>query len=197
MINKNGRTDSLSCCANTQLAHLTYWSIMRSFTPHRKIWENHFGPIPKDNLGRTYEIHHIDENHKNNEITNLKLVTIQEHYDIHYQLQDWKACVMIGLRLKMDGNTISDLNSKAAKQRVANGTHHFVGSTNPSIRKSKDGTHHFQNSDYQKTLQQRRMSVGTHNFLGDTNPAKREWACPHCGKRGTGLSNATRWHFEN
>lgn len=41
-------------------------------TIYRKIYENHFGPIPKDKDGRSYEIHHIDGNRKNNEISNLK-----------------------------------------------------------------------------------------------------------------------------
>jgi hypothetical protein len=31
---------------------------------YRKIYENHNGIIPKDSDGRTYEIHHIDGNHK-------------------------------------------------------------------------------------------------------------------------------------
>ena len=32
---------------------------------HRKIYQEKFGPIPKDEKGRSYEIHHIDGNHKN------------------------------------------------------------------------------------------------------------------------------------
>lgn len=50
---------------------------------YRKIYEQTFGPIPVDSSGRTYEIHHIDGNHLNNDIENLKAMTIQEHYDIH------------------------------------------------------------------------------------------------------------------
>jgi hypothetical protein len=29
---------------------------------YRKVWEKINGPIPKDDLGRSYEIHHIDGN---------------------------------------------------------------------------------------------------------------------------------------
>lgn len=50
---------------------------------YRKIYESHYGPIPIDETGRTYEIHHIDGNSENNDISNLKCVSIQEHYNIH------------------------------------------------------------------------------------------------------------------
>jgi len=53
-------------------------------TNYRKIYEQYYGPIPRDEQGRSYEIHHIDGNHSNNDPTNLKCVSIQEHYDIHY-----------------------------------------------------------------------------------------------------------------
>lgn len=45
---------------------------------HQYIWEKENGPIPKG-----YEIHHIDGNTMNNDITNLMMVTIQEHKEIH------------------------------------------------------------------------------------------------------------------
>lgn len=32
---------------------------------YRRIYEQHYGPIPKDEQGRSYEIHHIDGNHNN------------------------------------------------------------------------------------------------------------------------------------
>ena len=34
---------------------------------YRKIYEQHHGPIPIDESGRTYDIHHIDGNHFNND----------------------------------------------------------------------------------------------------------------------------------
>ena len=51
---------------------------------YRKIYESHFGPIPKDDQERSYEIHHIDGNRKNNDPSNLQCLTIQEHYNIHF-----------------------------------------------------------------------------------------------------------------
>lgn len=55
---------------------------------YRKIWESYYGPIPTDSNGRSYEIHHIDGNRNNNDISNLKCLSIKEHYNVHYQQQD-------------------------------------------------------------------------------------------------------------
>ena len=45
---------------------------------HRYIWEKHNGPIPSG-----YEIHHIDHDKENNDITNLALLTVEDHRAIH------------------------------------------------------------------------------------------------------------------
>ena len=50
---------------------------------YRKLWEDANGPIPTDELGRSYEIHHIDGNRKNNCLSNLMCVSLDEHYEIH------------------------------------------------------------------------------------------------------------------
>lgn len=68
---------------------------------HRSIYESYYGSIPKDSLGRSYEIHHIDGDHSNNDLTNLKCVSIQEHYDIHYNQSDWGACLLIARRMEI------------------------------------------------------------------------------------------------
>jgi len=80
--------------------------------PHRKIYEEHHGiKIPK-----SMEIHHIDGNHSNNEINNLKLVTWQEHYDIHYSQGDWAACLLISGRHSIPPEERSRLASLAASK---------------------------------------------------------------------------------
>jgi hypothetical protein len=68
---------------------------------YRKIWEEANGPIPLDELGRTYEIHHIDGNRKNNELSNLQCVSIEEHYKIHKNQKDYNAAFQISLRMNM------------------------------------------------------------------------------------------------
>jgi hypothetical protein len=50
---------------------------------YRKIWKDSNGPIPIDEFGRSYEIHHIDGDHYNNEISNLIHLTISDHKKIH------------------------------------------------------------------------------------------------------------------
>jgi hypothetical protein len=78
-------------------------------TNYRKIWEKTYGSIPKDLDGRPYEIHHIDGNHKNNNICNLSCLSIKEHYDIHYANNDFGACVMIAKRMGLPKDYISNI----------------------------------------------------------------------------------------
>lgn len=78
---------------------------------YRKIYENHFGPIPKDETGRSYEIHHIDGDRDNNHIDNLKCVSIQEHYDIHYSQKDYAAALKIASKMKYSHEELSRLAS--------------------------------------------------------------------------------------
>jgi hypothetical protein len=66
---------------------------------YRKIWESINGPIPKDEQGRSYEIHHIDGNRDNNSIDNLKCVSIEDHYKIHLEQNDFGACHAIEVRM--------------------------------------------------------------------------------------------------
>jgi hypothetical protein len=76
---------------------------------HRSIYETHYGKIPKDSLGRSYEIHHLDGNHSNNDINNLKCVSIQEHFAIHYRQSDWGACLLIANRMTLTPNDYKKL----------------------------------------------------------------------------------------
>lgn len=82
---------------------------------YRKIYEQHYGPIPKDDMGRSYEIHHIDGNHKNNDINNLKAVSLQEHYNIHKDQGDVGACWLMSPRLNLTGEEMSRLGREMAK----------------------------------------------------------------------------------
>lgn len=120
---------------------------------YRKIYEHHIGIIPVEDNGRTYEIHHLDGNHSNNSPDNLIAVTLQEHYDLHAAQQDWGACRLMKLQ-RMDylPEEISELASRGANKRIKNGTHHFI------------------DSDWQRSNQLKRVENGTHNWQGDSNP---------------------------
>lgn len=65
----------------------------------RKTWISHFGPIPKDVDGFSYEVHHKDGDSSNDDISNLELLTITEHLNIHIQQKDWAAAALISKRL--------------------------------------------------------------------------------------------------
>ena len=180
---------------------------------YKKIYEQHHGKIPKDNFGRSYDIHHIDGNHDNNSIENLVAVTIQEHYNIHYQNEDWAACVLIGLRMNKSPEEISRLNSLAAQKRVENGTHywksdeHALNTKNRVNKAIAQGTYHMLGGKVQSDLQRRRSAAKEHQWNGPasnlamlengTHPSQKEFICPHCGTKGKGSTNAKRWHFDN
>lgn len=69
---------------------------------HQYIYEKYKGNIPKG-----YEVHHIDHNKDNNEIENLKLVTKQEHLEIH------KKEMTEELKQKLRNNVINNAMPKA------------------------------------------------------------------------------------
>lgn len=83
---------------------------------YRKIWSNHYGPIPIDDNGRSYEIHHIDGDRTNNNIENLQCVSIIDHFNIHLNQNDLLAAAAIFSRMKIDKDYQKILNSEAGKQ---------------------------------------------------------------------------------
>ena len=169
---------------------------------YRKIWSDHFGPIPKDSNGRSYEIHHIDGDRKNNDISNLKCITIEEHCEIHYNQGDWAPCMKIAQRMKMPPELISQLATYHNNKRVTNGTNPFVG---PGINRKRleNRSHHLLGGE----LQRKQVIEGIHNFVKD-NPAKRQmesgthpsqtkWVCVYCGKEGRNAGSYSRFHGDN
>jgi hypothetical protein len=191
---------------------------------YRKIYEQCHGPIPKDDSGRSYEIHHIDGDGNNNDLDNLIAVSIQEHYDIHYSQGDYGACYYIARRMNLTPVILSYLATKSNQHRVQDGTHNFIGG---KIQKElvSSGAHHFLGGKIQSESNQRRLRegihhlsgpknnhkrvvAGTHNFLGKNNPSHKMlevgthpftkvWTCPHCQTKGKGSGLFTRWHGDN
>lgn len=82
------------------------------FMDYRKIWEKENGPIPKDSKGRSFHIHHIDGNNKNNALENLKCISIEEHYQLHLQQGDIFAASMIWARLQITEEDRQLINKK-------------------------------------------------------------------------------------
>ena len=113
---------------------------------YRRIYEQHYGPIPKDENGRTYEIHHIDGNRNNNNLNNLKAVSIKEHYDIHYAQGDWGACLLITRAMKISPEEKSRLAQLENQKRINEGRHIFVNN-NPVYNQIKNGKNVFVTTD--------------------------------------------------
>lgn len=161
----------------------------RTKVNYRKIYEQHHGQIPKDDLGRTFDIHHIDGNPGNNDPSNLIALSIQDHYDIHYERGDFGACLLIATqRLNKSQEELSNLakrknelmfaegnhpfqDKKWAKERnkkmVENGNHNFIGGEiqrKSNRRRVENGTHHLLTSDASKKYQRKVVSDGKHCF---------------------------------
>ena len=133
---------------------------------YRAIYKEHHGPIPKDETGRTFEIHHIDGDRSNNSIENLKCVSIKEHYEIHLLQGDYAAASYIAGRMDIKPEDSFAIRSKASseinKRLIADGRH---PSQNPEVLEKMSLKAIKEN--------QRRVKEGTHNLLGPKNNKKR------------------------
>lgn len=134
---------------------------------YRKIYEQHYGEIPYDENGRRYEIHHIDGNPNNNDVSNLKCVSVQEHYDIHFKQKDWGACLLIARSMQTSPEEKRKLAKLAAEKRLADGTHNFLNKDSNESR-VKAGTHNFLGGEIGGRTSRKRVAEGTHIFLGGT-----------------------------
>ena len=95
---------------------------MRTTKKHRRIYEDYYNiRLPRD-----IEIHHIDGNHNNNLIENLKPVSIVEHFEIHYNQGDYAAAFRISQRMMISPEEKSKLASLAAKKANAEGKCGFI-----------------------------------------------------------------------
>jgi hypothetical protein len=152
---------------------------------YREIWRRANGPIP-----RGYEIHHIDGDRSNNDLSNLLCLSLQEHYDLHFSQEDWAACHLLGKRLKISNEELFEVQSKAAKanckKQLDNGTWHlakdgeFEEKRLANLRGSKKHKQHLEG------LNQRVMAAGNHT-------SQRMGTCVHCG-RTMDISNLGKYH---
>ena len=164
-------------------------------TKYRKIYENHFGPIPKDSDGRTFDIHHQDKNRSNNSPENLHALSIQEHYDIHYSQGDWGACFLISQTMKLLPKEISRLATLTALKRVVDGKHNFQkreDGTSLSSDMVVAGKHNLQKREDGTSVSSDRVKDGSHHLLGGEIQRKHvEDGSHHLLKRTDGTSLAS------
>lgn len=168
----------------------------RTKVNYRKIYEDHYGAIPTDELGRSFDVHHIDGNSHNNSPDNLIAVSRQEHYQIHYDQGDFGAAQKIAFRLDMSREEefeyLSDLASKINQQRLKDGTHNLSrrsdGSSMASDQVDK-GINAFMTRSDGTNMATDRINDGSH-------PSQIMISCIHCHKTVNSML-FSRWHGEN
>jgi len=151
-----------------------YTKSSRTKVNYRKIYEDNYGAIPRDELGRSYDIHHKDGDRSNNDPSNLVALSIQDHYDIHYQQGDFGACLLIAnQRLNKSQEERSELARKKNAEMFANGNHPWQNKEWAKERSRKtveNGTHNFVGGEIQRVTNRRRVENGTHHLLnGDAS----------------------------
>lgn len=136
---------------------------------YRKKWEKVNGPIPRDEQGRSYEIHHIDGNRKNNDISNLKCLSLQEHYELHLLQGDYAAAFRIAQRMTISVEEKSRLMSLSNKKRLAEGIHPFIDkevrakAKRTIMEQLKNGTHTFLNKKEEWLIKANKTYAQNHN----------------------------------
>jgi len=162
---------------------------------YRKIYESHFGPIPKDETGKKYDIHHKDGNKKNNDPANLLCVSVQEHYDIHYSQGDYGACYLLARRMKLSKEELSAIAAKNNENRIATGEHNFLGGEIARVfsrKRVSEGTHHFLDGQKARERNLTRIKNNNHHLVGGahqqkqlengTHPSQIKKTCEHCSR---------------
>jgi len=135
---------------------------------YRKIYENHYNSIPKDQDGRKYDIHHIDGNRNNNSLENLVALSILDHYNIHKSQGDLGACQAITMRMSLTPEEISKKCSELSS-----------GSNNPMYGKRGPLSPHYgkKRPEHSKALTGRKRPDHSKVMTGRKNPtASKQWA---------------------
>lgn len=141
---------------------------------YKKIWIENFGKIPKDENCLSYEIHHINGNPTDDRIENLMCISIQEHFNIHLENGDFKACQLIAGRMnnpslgRKMGEEYKKKQSIIQKRKVLDGTHHLLGGTiqkKTNRRLIENGIHPFQNKDWHIAAKKKAVESGTNSLL--------------------------------
>jgi hypothetical protein len=105
----------------------------RTKVDYRKVWIDAYGPIPVDEQGRPYHIHHIDGDSHNNSLENLKAVSLKEHYGIHLAQQDWAVVQLLGADLQLDADEYLLIKQKAVES-LSKAVKTYTGEVFPSLR---------------------------------------------------------------
>jgi hypothetical protein len=176
---------------------------------HRRVWHDNYGDIPLDENGMTYEIHHINGNHNDNRPDNLKCVSIKEHYNIHKNQGDWRACSAILQRIKkqVDHHDVDESFLKGEN-------HPMYGKNHSEETCDKISKNHADVSGENNGMYGKNHSEETRKKISESKKGQlkgipkssetklkmsqsvKYYTCPHCDKSAKGNS-MLRWHFNN
>ena len=174
---------------------------------YRKLWESFNGHIPVDEEGRSYEIHHIDGNRKNNSIENLLAVSIEDHFNIHLNQGDYEAAGLIADRLGLTDSELTELRLKGSPKPLLECPYCNKVGGRPQMLQW-----HFDNcaskTGVKLTRKKYKCKICSKEIGGASNLIQHERSCklklskeplicPHCGFEGKPHSNMERWHFDN
>lgn len=123
----------------------------RNYHEYRRIWIEHNGPIPVDERGRSYEIHHIDGDCENNDISNLLCLSIKDHYELHKKQGDIGAAKLIAMNLELSAEEKSELSRKSFELQIDRGTFNWSDKEWAKARTKKlldEGRHPLQGSNH-------------------------------------------------
>lgn len=136
---------------------------------YRKIYEQFYGPIPKDENGKSFHVHHIDGDRTNNSPENLIAVNIQDHYNIHYSQGDWGACFKLARLMNMSATDMTELAKRSNQKQLENKTHPFLDGEKTrqrNLKRVKDGNHQWMKRSDGTSFTSDLVKNGTHHFLG-------------------------------
>ena len=167
---------------------------------YRKIYTQFYGGIPLDENGVSYDIHHIDGDKCNNNVNNLKALSIDEHYKIHLKQEDWGACKALSMRVTLPQKIKAELTRKFHLGRKrSQSTKDKISKANLGRKQSKferekrkfprpgSGPQGPRSEETKLKMRKPKSSLGK---------SKKIIICPYCGKKG-GEPIMKRWHFEN
>jgi len=179
-----------------------------SLMTYRRIWEEAYGKIPVDEKGRSYEIHHIDGNRDNNELSNLQCLSIEEHYKLHLEKKEYAAANLIAKRLNQQivkgftGNRKGAKLTEEHKKALINSRigHKATEETKKKISNSLKGRKSLEPGKKRKphTEETKRKISEKHKGKKLTEELKAKLSelkkgkvyskqtCPYCGKTGGG-----------
>jgi len=135
---------------------------------YRRIYEQYYGSIPRDENNRPFDIHHKDGDRTNDDISNLEALSLPDHYDRHWTQGDIGAALAIAQRMKKTHNELSYLARQHALKRVKEGTNPFQrrpDGTSMASDQVVKGINPFQRRSDGSSLSSDRVAKGNHPFL--------------------------------